>query len=146
MKVWIYLWEFGFGDVVCFNRKPFFYLFHFYCLFGIFFFIQCRSNRWFWWEPKGTLSSCSLNISTLLWHVLFFMNLFSVSLISCSAYVYMKEHSTQYYQRTRNKGLLLPASIYRYTVMLLAECLRRRKSVLRVSQAGMIYEYWRHPA
>ena len=87
-----------------------------------------------------------LKISTISRHVLFFMNLISVSLISCSAYVYMKEHSTQYYQRTRNKGLLLPASIYRYTVMLLEECLRRRKSVLRVSIAGMIYEYWRHPA
>ena len=97
-------------------------------------------------NKKVILNSCSLNISTFLWHVLFFMNLFSVSLITCSAYVYMKEHSTQYYQRTRNKGLLLPASIYRYTVMLLEECLRRRKSVLRVSTAGMIYEYWRHPA
>ena len=59
---------------------------------------------------------------------------FRVSLIRCSAYVYMKEHSTQYCQRTRNKGLLLPASIYRYTVMLLAKCLRQRKSVLRVSK------------
>ena len=97
-------------------------------------------------NKKVTLNSCSLHISTLLWHVLFFMNLFSVSLISCSAYVNMKEHSTQYYQRTRNKGLLLPASISRYTAMLLPECLRRRKRVLRVSQAGMVYEYWRHPA
>ena len=146
MKVWIYLWEFGFGDVVCFNRKPFFYLFHFYCLYGIFFFINVDQIDNFDENKKGILNSCSLNISTFLWHVLFFMNLSFVSLISCSAYVYMKEHSTQYYQRTRYKGLLLPASIYRYTVMLLAECLRRRKSVLRVSIAGMIYEYWRHPA